>query len=63
MSLVKAIKVHERGTFEFRFKAFNLFNSPFFAVPNAAIGSPTVGQITSTVADNRNLEAALKFMF
>lgn len=63
VSLVKAIKVHERGTFEFRFEAFNLFNSPFFDVPNAAIGSPTVGQITSTVADNRNLEAALKFMF
>jgi hypothetical protein len=62
VSLVKAIKVHERGTFEFRFEAFNLFNSPFFAVPNAAIGSPTVGQI-STVADNRNLEAALNFMF
>jgi hypothetical protein len=45
---------------QFRADAFNLFNTPQFGFPNANIGSPTVGRITSTIADNRSMQFALK---
>ena len=48
---------------QFRLDAFNLTNTPFFGFPNASIGSPTVGTITSTNGDNRDLQLALKFEF
>jgi hypothetical protein len=46
-----------------RLDAFNLTNTPYFGFPNAAIGSPTVGQITSLNGDNRILQLALKLDF
>ena len=46
-----------------RLDAFNLTNTPYFGFPNAAIGSPTVGQITTTIGDNRILQLALKWDF
>jgi len=36
------------------------FNTPAFGFPSASVGSPTVGRITSTIADNRDLQFALK---
>ena len=45
---------------QFRADAFNLFNTPQFGFPNANIGSPTVGRITSTIADNRSMQFASK---
>jgi hypothetical protein len=47
---------------QLRVDAFNLFNTPQFGFPNANIGSPTVGRITSTVGDNanRSMQFALK---
>ena len=36
---------------------------PGFGFPNATIGSPTVGRITTTVVDNRSLQFAVKFDF
>jgi hypothetical protein len=47
---------------QFRMDAFNLLNTPQFGFPNANIGSPTVGRITSTVGDNanRSMQFALK---
>jgi len=62
-SLSKRIPVQGRLNAQFRFDAFNLFNEPAFGFPNAAIGSPTVGRITTTVADNRILQFALKLDF
>jgi len=53
----------ERFNAQFRFEAYNLFNTPYFGFPNAAIGSPTAGRITSTVGENRSLQLALKFEF
>jgi len=47
----------------FRLDAFNLFNTPGFGFPNANIGSPTVGRITSTNSDSRDLQFALKVEF
>lgn len=48
---------------QFRFEAYNLFNTPYFGFPNASIGSPTAGRITSTVGENRSLQLALKLEF
>ncbi|HUQ91961.1 MAG TPA: hypothetical protein VM120_09780 [Bryobacteraceae bacterium] len=62
-SFVKNFRVTERATAQFRVEAFNLFNTPAFGFPNASIGSPTVGRITSTISDSRDMQLALKFEF
>ena len=62
-SFVKNFPVTERINAQFRFDAFNLFNTPAFGFPNASIGSPTVGRITSTISDSRDLQLALKIEF
>jgi carboxypeptidase family protein/TonB-dependent receptor-like protein len=46
-----------------RLDAFNVTNTPYFGFPNANIGSPTVGQITTLNGDNRILQLALKLDF
>jgi hypothetical protein len=48
---------------QFRADAFNLFNTPQLGFPNPNIGSPTVGKITTTIADNRSMQFALKLDF
>ncbi len=63
LSFVKSNRIHERFNLQFRLDTFNLFNTPFFGAPNAAIGSPTVGQITTTNGDNRDMQFALKLTF
>ncbi len=62
-SLAKSFALTEKLRFQFRFEAYNLFNTPYFGFPNANIGSPTAGQIRSTLADNRSLQGALKIEF
>ena len=62
-SFVKNFRIREAMKVQFRAEAFNLFNTPQFGFPNAAIGSPTVGRITSTIADSRDMQLALKFEF
>jgi hypothetical protein len=48
---------------QYRLDMFNVSNTPWFGMPTAAIGSPTVGRITSTNGDNRDLQMALKLQF
>ena len=48
---------------QFRADAFNLFNTPQWGFPNANIGSPTAGRITSTIGDNRSMQFAMKVDF
>jgi hypothetical protein len=62
-SLSKRFVVKGRTNLEFRWDAFNLFNHPAFGFPNANIGNPNVGRITTTVADNRSMQFALKLNF
>jgi hypothetical protein len=62
-SLSKRFSLFGQTNAEFRWDAFNLFNHPGFGFPNANIGSPTAGRITSTVVDNRSMQLALKFNF
>ena len=45
---------------QLRADAFNLFNTPQFGFPNASIGNPSAGRITSTIGDNRSMQFALK---
>ena len=63
IGLFKEFPVKEGQRFQFRFEAFNLFNTPVFRAPDAVLGTPTFGQITSTWLDNRQLQFALKYLF
>jgi hypothetical protein len=66
----KNFRFRETWNLQFRAEAFNLFNTPEFALPNPAtdeIGSPgspgLAGSITSTVHASRELQLALKLSF
>jgi hypothetical protein len=63
VSFIKRTQIRERYAVTFQLDTFNLTNTPYFGFPNASIGSPTVGQITSTNSDNRDLQFGLKFSF
>jgi hypothetical protein len=60
MSLAKRIPLKSRVNLQLRADAFNLLNTPQFGFPNANIGSPTAGRITTTVGDNRQMQFAAK---
>ena len=62
-SLSKRFSLYGRSNLEFRWDAFNLFNHPAFGFPNANIGNPNAGRITTTIADNRSMQFALKLNF
>jgi hypothetical protein len=67
-SIFKSFPITERKRFEFRVEAFNLTNTPNFALPSSLNFLDTVdfGKITSTVDnpnDPRELQIALKFYF
>lgn len=63
ISLQRKITLHESQSISFRFDAFNAFNTPNFATPNAAIGGSNAGKILGTVNDNRDLQASATFHF
>lgn len=55
--------VHEGMRLEFRAESFNTFNHPHFQGPNASVGSPDFGKITSTLGNPRQLQFGLKLYF
>jgi hypothetical protein len=63
MSLFKNFVIREQTRFELRAEAFNILNHPQFGLPNANIGNPQAGSITSTVGNPRQLQMGLRFQF
>lgn len=63
LGLSRVIPIRERLNIEFRAEAFNLFNTPQFGLPNATLGTSTVGVITTTVNPQRELQFALRVAF
>jgi hypothetical protein len=62
-SLTRRFGFFKDSNLIFRLDAFNLTNTPYFGFPNANVGSATVGQITTTLGDNRILQLAVKVDF
>ena len=63
MSLFKNTAITERLMTQLRFEAFNVFNHTQFGVPNMSWPSPTFGQITLTLVDQRRLQLGLRVTF
>jgi hypothetical protein len=63
ISLQRKFKIHDSRSLDFKFDAFNAFNTPNFSTPNAALGAGTAGQITGTVNDNRDMQASATLHF
>ncbi|MBI4889113.1 MAG: TonB-dependent receptor [Acidobacteria bacterium] len=58
----KEFRIKEAVSAQFRFEAFNLFNTPAFGAPNTQVGNLNFGRIT-TAGRQRNLQLGLKFVF
>jgi hypothetical protein len=64
VSAQKSFHVTESSLLLFRAESFNLTNTPKFGLPAANVSSPqTFGVISSTVANPRVIQLALKFSF
>lgn len=65
ISLIKAFRIGERHSFQFRADFFNLFNHPVFREPGVVqITTPaTFGQITQTAVPARLIQFGLKYSF
>ena len=62
-SLFKEFPFTERLKLQFRTEFFNLFNTPQFDLPNAAIGASSAGTITGIVGTPRQIQFGLKLTF
>jgi hypothetical protein len=48
---------------QFRAEFFNIMNTPQLQVPNRTFNTPQFGTITETIADNRDVQLALRFLW
>jgi hypothetical protein len=55
--------ITERTRLEFRGEFYNFTNTAHFGRPNAVIGSPQAGTITTTSAPNRQIQLGLRLVF
>jgi hypothetical protein len=70
-SVFRKFKVTETWSMEFRAEAFNLTNTPHFALPGLSFGSSNFGQVTTsedfissaTDTDNRKVQFGLRLYF
>jgi hypothetical protein len=62
-SLSKEYSLENRWKVEIRAEAFNGTNSVHYTNPNGDFNSPTFGQISSTMGDQRKAQLAAKFIF
>jgi outer membrane receptor protein involved in Fe transport len=63
LSLFRQIPFSETKKLEFRCEAFNVTNTPVFAVPDSFVSDPNFGQVSSTANTERQIQLALKFYF
>ncbi len=57
------LPIGDAGRLEFRGEAFNLFNTPQFGTPGAALGNPGFGVIGGTARSNRQMQLGLRLLF
>jgi hypothetical protein len=62
-SIFKEFGIKEGLRLQFRTECFNLFNTPQFDLPNAAIGAGNAGTITSIVGTPRQIQFGVKAVF
>ena len=62
-SVFKEFGIKAGTRLQFRAECFNLFNTPQFDLPNAAIGTGTAGTITSIVGTPRQIQFGAKVIF
>ena len=64
VSVTKDTRIREKHNLQLRVEFFNLFNHPEFSNPGNARSTPaTFGLITSTIANPRLIQIALKYSF
>ena len=63
VSFFRGFQVGESKKIEFRMEAFNVTNTPVFAMPDNNITDPNFGQVSATANTERQLQLALKFYF
>jgi hypothetical protein len=62
-ALFKDFRVKESHRVQFRWEVFNFLNTPQFSAPSSSLGGATFGRINSTLANNREMQFALKYIF
>jgi hypothetical protein len=63
LSIFRQFPITERFRVEFRFEAFNVTNTPVWAVPVSSLEAPNFGQVTHTANVARQLQFGLKLYF
>ncbi len=63
LSLAKSVRVLSGRQLQFRWEAFNAFNTPQWGNPNGTLGNSNFGIISSTRQNNREMQISLKYTF
>jgi hypothetical protein len=63
MALTREFHVYDATKLQFRWEVFNVPNEAIFSNPTAALNSNNFGIITTTAADPRIMQFALKYIF
>ena len=63
LSLAKSFSVQNGQQLQFRWEAFNAFNTPQWGNPNGTLGNSNFGIISSTRQNNREMQISLKYTF
>ena len=62
LAMYKTVRVTERVKLQVRVETFNSTTTPYFGSPNATVGAPAFGQISSAGAP-RNMQFGMKAIF